>query len=154
MKAIDIIRKVDELEPNQFGADKKLAWLSELDGQIYLELSRVYEPCMSQPGKYVPGEEELLVEEPYAQGVYSHFLQAMMAAENYETGKYNQHITLFDSSYRQYAKPDRRLRCTTFSKTSFSAKNSEVLMKPGASSRSTTWEMLSPTMSTLSLSSS
>ena len=103
MKAIDIIRKVDELEPNQFGADKKLAWLSELDGQIYLELSRVYEPCMSQPGRYVNGEEELLVDEPYAQGVYSHFLQAMMASENYETGKYNQHITLFDSAYRQYA---------------------------------------------------
>ena len=113
MKAIDIIRKVDELEPNQFGADKKLDWLSELDGQIFLELSSVYEPCMSQPGRYGTGEEELLVEEPYAQGVYSHFLQAMMAAENYETGKYNQHITLFDSSYRQYANSVTRMHTHT-----------------------------------------
>ena len=37
----------------------------------------------------------------------------MMASENYETGKYNQHIALFDSAYRQYANAVTRTRTHT-----------------------------------------
>ena len=102
MKAIEIISKVDELDPNQFGVERKLSWLAELDGQIFAELGEAYEPCWEQPGIYQTGEEELLVEFPYSDGVYRHFLQAMMAAENFEIGKYNQHMALFDSAYGQY----------------------------------------------------
>lgn len=102
MRAIEIISKADELDPNQFSVEKKLAWLSELDGQIFLELGTVYEPCRAQPEVYRSGDEELLVGHPYADGIYCHFLQAMMAAENFETGKYNQHIALFDSAYAQF----------------------------------------------------
>lgn len=102
MRAIDIIRSVDELEPNQFGIERKLAWLSELDGQIYGEIGRVYEPCREEPGQYKSGDEELFIEFPYGESIYTHFLQAMMAGENFETAKYNQHITMFDSAYAGY----------------------------------------------------
>lgn len=102
MKAIDIIRRVDELEPNQYGVGQKLAWLAELDGQIYAELGEAYEPCREQPESYPTGEEELLVPYPYGAEIYCSFLKAMIEAENFETARYNESIAMFDSLYGQY----------------------------------------------------
>lgn len=102
MRAIEIIERVDELEPNLFGIDRKLAWLSELDGQVYNEIGASYEPGDGEPKPYISGEEELLIGFPYGESIYGHFLKAMMAADNFETGKYNQHIAMFESAYGQY----------------------------------------------------
>ena len=35
MKAMDVIKQVDILEPNQYGVGQKLRWLAMLDGQVY-----------------------------------------------------------------------------------------------------------------------
>lgn len=102
MKAIDIIQKVDELEPNQYDIGKKLAWLAELDGQIFRELISAYDRNATLPEANADGEQEMLVPFPYGESVYCRFLQAMIAAENFETAKYNQQISLYDSAYRQY----------------------------------------------------
>lgn len=101
MRAIEIIKSVDALEPNLYGIDRKLAWLSELDGQIYAEIGSCFEPCREEPGRYVTGEEELLVPFPFGE-MYRSFLKAMIAMENFETAKYNENIELFDSLYGQY----------------------------------------------------
>ena len=68
MKALDAIRRVDILEPNQYGVDQKLRWLSLLDGQIYEELISAYEPGKEKPGEYVTGEEELLAAHALCRG--------------------------------------------------------------------------------------
>lgn len=102
MKAIEIIQRVDELEPNQYNIGQKLSWLAQLDGQIFRELTAAYEPQAVEPGEYSGGEETLLVPPPYAEGVYCRYLQAMMAAGNFETAKYNQQIAMYDSAYGQY----------------------------------------------------
>lgn len=102
MKAIDIIRRVDTLEPNQYGVEQKLSWLGELDGQIFRELISQYDSTATLPQSYSDGDEVLLVPFPYGESVYCRYLQAMIAAENFETAKYNQQISLYNSAYSQY----------------------------------------------------
>ena len=119
MRAIDIIGNVDALEPNQFGIDKKLSWLSELDGQIYAELGTLFEPGCGQTKVYKSGDEELLIGFPYGESVYCHFIQAMMAAENFEIAKYNQHIAMFESAYGQYRDGMLRSRRSIYSGKQF-----------------------------------
>ena len=102
MKAIEAIGQVDILEPNQYGVEQKLQWLAVLDGQIYEELIREYDSQAVKPGEYRTGEEELLIPMPYAQSIYCRYLQAMIAAENSESAKYNQQIVLYNAGYQQY----------------------------------------------------
>ncbi len=102
MKAIEIIQKVDELEPNQYGVAQKLSWLLQLDGKIYRELTAAYDAQASMPSGEGDGDRTLLIGFPYCESVYCAFLQAMIAAENFETAKYNQQIAMFDSAYGQY----------------------------------------------------
>ena len=85
MKAMDIIDRLDGLEPNQYSPEQKLRWLSILDGKIYEE---VLSPRETEPKgftEYVNGNEELLVPFPYGDDVYLNYLQAMVALENAET---------------------------------------------------------------------
>lgn len=102
MKAIEVIQKVDRLEPNQYDVGQKLDWLAELDGQIFRELASAYDSQAVMPAGYSHGEEELLVPFPYGESVYCRYLQAMIAAGNFETAKYNQQIAMYDSAYSQY----------------------------------------------------
>lgn len=102
MKAMDAIRRVDILEPNQYGVDQKLKWLTVLDGQIYEELIGAYWEQAEKPGEYISGEEELMVPMPYAESIYCRYLQAMIAAGNFESAKYNQQIVLYNAAYQQF----------------------------------------------------
>ena len=99
MTAIDIIELTDALEPNQYGVGEKLRWLSQLDGQIAAELPAIH---TAPAAPYSTGEETLLVPFPYAEGVYGSYLRAMIAFNNFEASKYDQHIAMFDAVYAQY----------------------------------------------------
>ena len=48
MKAMDIIDRVDLLEPNQYSPEQTLHWLSTLDGKLCEELVRPRHPDMKQ----------------------------------------------------------------------------------------------------------
>ena len=98
MKAIEAIGQVDVLEPNQYSVEQKLKWLAVLDGQVFEELIRDYYEQAVKPGEYRTGEEELLIPMPYAQSIYCRYLQAMIAAENFESAKYNQQIVLYNAA--------------------------------------------------------
>ena len=102
MKAMDIIDRVDLLEPNQYSPEQKLHWLSTLDGRIFEELIADAEPERERPELYSSGQEELLVGYPYGEDLYYYYLQAMIAAENAETQRYNKRMTLFNSVLSEY----------------------------------------------------
>lgn len=102
MKAMDVIKQVDILEPNQYGVGQKLRWLAMLDGQVYEELLSAYREGAEPPGEYGSGDEELLIPMPYGESVYCRYLQAMIAAENFESAKYNQQIILYNAAYQQF----------------------------------------------------
>ena len=104
MKAIDMIERVDLLEPNDYSPEQKLHWLSSLDGKVFRELIETHEdpPTDTMP-TYVSGDEELLIGAPYGEDLYYYYLQAMIAAENSETQRYNKRMTLFNSAYTAFA---------------------------------------------------
>ena len=51
MKAIDIIERVDLLEPNDYSPEQKLHWLSSLDGKIFREVIKTHEGAVADPAR-------------------------------------------------------------------------------------------------------
>ncbi|MBQ6928067.1 MAG: hypothetical protein IJQ36_07140 [Oscillospiraceae bacterium] len=100
MTAMEIIERLDLLEPNDYAPEQKLRWLSTLDGKIYREIIRTHEGGGAWPGPYLHGDEELIVPLPYGEDIYYHYLQAMIAAENSETQRYNKRMTMFNAAYQ------------------------------------------------------
>ena len=104
MKAIDMIERVDLLEPNDYSPEQKLHWLGTLDGKIFHEVIQTHEGAAADAAPvYQTGEEELLVGAPYGEDLYYYYLQAMIAAENSETQRYNKRMTMFNSAYTGWA---------------------------------------------------
>lgn len=102
MKAMDIIDRVDLMEPNQYSPEQKLKWLSILDGKVYEEIIRPREAEPQGFDEYATGAEELLVPFPYDYDVYYYYLQAMIAIENSETQRANKRMQLFNNAYTEY----------------------------------------------------
>lgn len=106
MTVQEAVDRVDALAPNQYSAEQKLRWLSDLDGKILLELSGPREargvvPCAFE--SYTEGEEELLVPAPFAGDVYENYLLSRIAQANAEIQKYNLYAALFNTAYQQFA---------------------------------------------------
>ena len=82
MTVNDIIAAVDLKEPNSYSREEKLRWLSALDGKVREEVLLTHEGYdgSSDFAPYESGEEELLIPFPYGEGVYTHYLIAMIAA--------------------------------------------------------------------------
>ena len=102
MICMDIIDRVDMMEPNQYSPEQKLHWLSTLDGKLYEELVRPHCPGALKPGEYQSGREELLIPPPYGEDIYYNYLQAMIAAENSEAQRYNRRMTMFNSVLTEF----------------------------------------------------
>ncbi len=103
MKAMEVIERVDLLEPNDYSPEQKLHWLSTLDGKIFRELVETHEDAaVTELPAYVNGGEELIVGAPYGEDVYYYYLQAMIAAENSETQRYNKRMTMFNAAYQAW----------------------------------------------------
>lgn len=103
MTAGKIIAQVDNLEPNQYTTEQKLEWLSNFDGKVFEELIATHnDAAISSFSPHENEESELLIPFPYGWDVYTHYLQAMIAVENAEDGKYNQQIMLTSIAYQSY----------------------------------------------------
>ena len=103
MKAMDIIERLDLLEPNDYSPEQKLHWLSTLDGKIFREVIQTHEGAQIEtPAQYETGAETLIVDDPYGEDIYYYYLQAMIAAENSETQRYNKRMTMFNSAYQDW----------------------------------------------------
>ena len=102
MRAMDIIERVDLLEPNQYSPEQKLRWLNALDGRIFREILAAGDKNASAPEPYQTGREELLIGFPYGEDIYYYYLQAMIAAENSETQRYNKRMTMFNSALADF----------------------------------------------------
>ena len=103
MKAMEVIERVDLLEPNDYSPEQKLHWLSTLDGKAFRELVETHEGAeITELPVYVNGGEELLIGAPYGEDVYYYYLQAMIAAENGETQRYNKRMTMFNAAYQEW----------------------------------------------------
>ncbi len=104
MTVNEIIADVDLKEPNSYSSDEKLRWLSSLDGKIFAEVLQTHEGLEADAAftPYSDGTETPLIPFPYCEGVYTHYLIAMIAAANAETARYNQQIALYNAEYSQW----------------------------------------------------
>lgn len=100
------ISRIDTIMPNGYSTEEKVRWLSELDGKITREIINV-----SESGKdttFTPYNEQteeskqLIVEAPYDE-MYIKWLESQIEYSNGEYNKYNNSITLFNSSLMTYA---------------------------------------------------
>lgn len=108
MKVIEAIHEADNLDPNLYDVQDKIAWLSRLDLRIQKEIFDTH--------KYNEGEEEihftgygpndteavLLVDEPWAE-MYVHWLEAQISYHNREYDGFNAANMLFESVYSSFA---------------------------------------------------
>lgn len=104
MTVAEVITNIDSVEPNQYTAADKLAWLNQLDGQIFIELilTHEHEPDIEfEP--HTETTDELLVPFPYARDLYEFYLKAMIATANHEYVKYNTAMALFNAAYGRYS---------------------------------------------------
>lgn len=103
MKAMDVIDRVDMMEPNAFSPEQKLRWLSNLDGKVFTEVILTHEGGkLDALPDYQTGQEELLIPRPYGEDIYYNYLMAMMDAENQEAQRYNRRMTMYNSYMQQY----------------------------------------------------
>ena len=104
MTVNEIIADVDLKEPNSYSSGEKLRWLSSLDGKIFAEVLQTHDGLEGDAvfTPYSDGTETPLIPFPYAEGIYEHYLIAMIAAANAETARYNQQIALYNAHYSQW----------------------------------------------------
>ena len=111
MTVNEAITNVNNMEPTQYSDTDKLAWLNQLDGQIFDELILTHEHDEdAEFTKHSATTDTLLVPDPYASEIYENYLKAMIENENHETMKYNGSMTLFNSAYQRYAAKINRER--------------------------------------------
>ena len=115
MTVNDIIALVDLKEPNNYSPEEKIKWLSDLDGKIFKEVILTHAHGNEEftpynihaldpvpEGQTPPDPEDLLIEAPYGEDIYVHYLIARIAAGNAEVSRYNQQIAMYNAAYSQW----------------------------------------------------
>lgn len=98
------ISTVDALKPNTFTDERKVEWLSTLDGRIK---SKIFDNHEGEPVSFKGYNEmtnrdtELLVPAPYDE-MYLRWLEAQIDYYNGEEDRYNNAIILFESVYSDF----------------------------------------------------
>ena len=101
----EAIEALDELKPNAYSLERKVSWLSTLDGQVYREVLCFFGIAPDSFSEYDPerdADRELLIPEPYGREIYTAYLEAAVDRENGEIAKYNQSMSQFNGAYLRY----------------------------------------------------
>lgn len=106
MRVGEIIEHVDMVEPNQYDAKLKIAWLFDFDLKFHEQVVSTHSEPECGEDWEPPRElnDVLLIPEPYARDVYTPYLRMKIAAANMEDTRYNQHAILFNAAYAEYVR--------------------------------------------------
>lgn len=102
MKLIEAINRADELRPNDFTREQKIAWLSALDGIIKNEITDTHEDPPANAvsfkgyGADTPLSTQLLADAPYDE-LYITYLTMKIDYGNAEYAKYNNSTALYNT---------------------------------------------------------
>lgn len=104
----ECIDSVDNVKPNQYSIDDKVAWLSFLDGIIINDVIKTHEGYRNQYEEFAGYSADklgikLVVETPY-DALYVAYLKMKIDEENGETARYNNSSTMFNSYLEEYKK--------------------------------------------------
>lgn len=104
MKIIEAINKLDDLKPNGYTQSAKIAWLSELDGKIKLEVIDTHENGDDVVFNGYTDDDidtELLVPAPY-DTLYISWLEAQIDYHNHEYTSYNNDMLMFNTKLSDF----------------------------------------------------
>ena len=106
MTVLQAITRADLDRPNEVPAERKLQWLSTLDGRIDRELFQRFDGAPPAFSGYGPDTDinhtELLVQAPYDE-IYPLFLIMRIDLENNEIDRFNNDAKLFDEAFKRFA---------------------------------------------------
>ena len=101
----EILQAVDDLKPNSFSREDKVAWLRAFDGQIRRELVATHRGGEDLPSPEQGQEDRfLLVPEPYGRDLYLTYLENRMDHYNGDTGRYNNSLDQLSGAYTAFAR--------------------------------------------------
>ena len=92
----DIIAAVDSLYPNTYERKDKEKWINDVERRVQIEIVDTHE------NPDIKKENELYVTKPYTD-VYVYYLEAQIDKHNTEYDRYSNHMSLFNSTYQDYA---------------------------------------------------
>lgn len=106
MTIIEAISKIDSFKPNNYTQTDKIEWLSRLDVMVKKEIIDTHEGGENIVFEGYKEDEdvntELLVPAPYDE-IYLRWLEAQIDYANEEYGRYNNSMTMFNSSFTGYS---------------------------------------------------
>lgn len=100
MKIIEAINRIDSLKHNTYTESDKVAWLSELDSMVKVEIIDTHDGEVTFNG-YNDGTDtqtELLITAPYDKA-YLLWMEAQIDYYNGEYDKYNNAMEMFHTAY-------------------------------------------------------
>lgn len=103
----EAINGIDDIKPNTYTNADKIAWLSELDGMVKLEIIDTHyynegeEEVTFTPYTDEDMTKELLVPHPYSD-IYLKWLEAKIDYANNETARYINSSSVFNGLYTNY----------------------------------------------------
>ena len=107
MTIAEVISRVDDMVPNTYTPEDKIAWLSTLDSRVKTQIIDAHHH--NEPMDFygydglADQETELLVGAPYDE-MYLRWLEAMIDYHNSDDDRYNNAIILFNNAYEGYKK--------------------------------------------------
>ena len=100
MKIIEAINRIDSLKHNTYSQSDKVAWLSELDAMVKVEIVDTHEGEATFTGydDSTDLQTELIIPAPYDKA-YLLWLEAQIDYYNGEYDKYNNAMDMFNEAY-------------------------------------------------------
>ena len=105
MKIRELLAYVREVKPNQYSDEVMLRWLSELDGQLYVDVVQNAQDAPPPPRLPYRAdrdmERELLAAHPH-DGLYAHYLAAQIDYNNGEFDRYNNGMVMYNVAHQGF----------------------------------------------------
>lgn len=110
MTVQEAIDRIDNLNPNQYGTETKMAWLNNLELLIFNDVILRHHPLPMEPFKpHTDSDEYLIVNAPYDE-LYVAYLHMKIDEANQETTRYNNSLSIFEARYEDFKKYYNRTR--------------------------------------------
>ena len=103
MNIIEAINRIDSLKHNTYTESDKVAWLSELDSMVKVEIIDTHEGDVTFNGyaDLTDTQTELLITAPYDKA-YLLWMEAQIDYHNGEYDKYNNAMEMFQTAYEGF----------------------------------------------------
>lgn len=107
MTIMEAINRIDAIKPNRYSQDEKVHWLSTLDGIIKAKIIDTHDGsekiAFDGYTEKTSLAKQLLVPAPYDE-IYLFWLESKIDYWNGEMGRYNNSISMYNTTYEEYAR--------------------------------------------------